>query len=87
MIGNIRKPDSTEENRVMMADLLETILRHHSACFLVVGAAPWKLFPIKLNAGFFTDSVEDPHPFRDDLLANSVSLNCSNSIFLHSVSK
>jgi hypothetical protein len=87
MIGDTREPDRSEENRVMMADLLEAILRHHPACFLVVGATPWKLFPIKLNAGFLTGSIEDPHPLRDDLLTNSVTLNCGDSIFLHSISK
>src|SRR3984885_10634212 len=83
MIRDAREPNGTEEDRIMMPDLVETLFWHHSAGFLVESAAPGKLLPLKLNAGFAGRRIDDPNSFRDNLLTNFVSRNHRNSKFLH----
>src|ERR1700753_1444431 len=87
MIGHSRESDSAQKNRVMMADLMEPVFRHHSPGLLIVAATPRKLFPFKLDASFAGSRVDYPNSFRYHLLTNSVSLNDRNSIFLHFTSK
>ncbi len=79
MVGNTWKPDRAKQYRVIAADDIQAVLRHHASCLRVIFAAPWLLAPRepkpKLDAAFFKhgdtgagDFPPDPSPGMSAIL-------------------
>src|SRR5262249_29686397 len=49
VVRHIRPADSTEKNRIVMANLLKPVLRHHSPLFLKALARPIEVMPLPSN--------------------------------------
>src|SRR5262249_26000550 len=67
--GNANRP---EKDRVMPANPLKPVFRHHSAVLGVKLAAPRKGLPGKLDAIFSACGLEYPHAFGYDFVSDPV---------------
>ena len=68
--------DGAEVDRVMAADLLLPVLRHHAAVlFVVVAAREIEIVEAQLEAELLGRGFEHAHAFRHDLLADAVAGN------------
>ena len=60
MIGYGRRPAGrAEKNRIMLTHLIEAILRHHAAMFLVVVAAPVVFVKLQCKTEFARGGFEN----------------------------
>src|SRR2546425_8274834 len=74
VIGHLGGPaDSAEEDRVVPADLLLPVLRHHRAVREVVVARPVEVIELQLDLELPRGRVEDAQPLGHDLLADAVA--------------
>ena len=74
MVGHLRGPaDGAEEDRVVLADLLFPVLRHHRAVLQVVIARPVEVIELQLDLEPARRRVEDAQPLGHDLLADAVA--------------
>ena len=82
VIRDLRRPaDRAEEDRVVLADLLLPVLRHHALVLgvVVVGGEVEPVLP-HLEAELLRDRLERAHAFRHDLLADAVARNDGDTI-------
>src|ERR1700730_4800097 len=80
MIGNCRETDGSEKNRVMVADLVQAVVRHHPAGTREVIATPGQLVILEMNAFLSGNGVEYAQSFRHNFLADSVSRYDGNPV-------
>ncbi len=69
MIGNGCIADGAEEHRVVRADDVQGVYRHHRARLVVTAGAPVELGPLEPE----TERIEDLARFGDDLGSGSVT--------------
>ena len=62
-----------EEQRVVAADLVLPVLRHHRAVLGVVVAAPVEVIELEVDVELAGRRIEHAQPFGDDLLADAVA--------------
>ncbi len=75
MVGDRFRPtDGTEKNRVVSADLLLPVLRHHAPMlFVIVTSGEVEVVEAKIELVFLGGGLQHTHTLRYDFLANSVS--------------
>ena len=83
MIGDVRKTDRAEEDRVVPFDLREPVVGHHRAGLRVALAAPVEMLPVEGEAVLARDRVEHAHPFGHDFFADPVARDRRDAIRLH----
>ena len=82
VIRDLRRPaDRAEEDRVVLADLLLPVLRHHAFVLgvVVVGGEVEPVLP-HLEAELLRHRLERAHALRHDLLADAVARNDGDTI-------
>ena len=82
VVGNLLRPaDRAEEDRVVLADLLLPVLRHHALVLLVVVPAG-EIEPVlpQLEAEALGGRLEHAHALGHDLLADAVARNDGDAI-------
>src|SRR5207249_10225105 len=77
VIGHAREPDRSEEDRIVLADLRDAVLRHHLPMLLVPLAAPGKLVPAELDAVLRRGGVQHANAPGPDLVADPVPGNAA----------
>src|ERR1051326_4276991 len=82
MVGDFRRPaDRTEEDRVMRADALLPVLRHHALVLgVVVVGREVEIVLAQLEAEFLRRRLEHPHALGHDLLADAVAGNDGDAV-------
>ena len=82
VIGDFRRPaDRAEEDRVMAADLVLPVLRHHALVLVVIVVGrEIEIVIAQFEAEFLRRGFEHPHAFRHDLLADAVAGNDGDAI-------
>ena len=82
VIRHLRRPaDRAEVDRVVLADLLLPVLRHHAAVLLVVVAGgEIEIVVPQLEAEFLRRRLEHAHALRHDFLADAVARNDGDAI-------
>src|SRR5215211_3370090 len=83
MVRHGRKADCAQENRVVVADPLQTVFRHHPPVLEEILATPGKLLPLQPKAVSARGCVEHAHPLGDHLLANAISWDHRDLEALH----
>ncbi len=75
MVGNFFRPAyGSEEDGVVVADLILPVVRQHLVVFqVVVAGCEVKLIELKFEAVLFCGGFEDSHAFGDDFPADSVA--------------
>ena len=69
-----RPADRAEEDRVVLADLLLPVVRHHLAVlFVVVAGGEIEIVAAQLEAEFLRRGLQHAHALRHDLLADAVA--------------
>ena len=82
VVRHLRRPaDRAEEDRVMLADLLLPVLRHHAVVLgvVVVGGEIEPVLP-HLEAELLRHRFQRAHAFRHDLLADAVARNDGDAV-------
>src|SRR5262249_31196960 len=77
------KAHRAEENRIVVPDSLESVLRHHPPVLGVVLAAPGKFVPAKVDAVLSAGGFQHPHAFGDHFLADSVAREKRDLVLAH----
>ena len=72
VIGNARKPDRAQKDRIVIADALEPVLGHHRAGRGEALAAPSERLPLEAQAASLCGRVDDADSLRHDFLADAV---------------
>src|SRR5712692_263495 len=72
-----------EEDRVVRADLLKAIVRHHPAVLRVILAAPGEAVPTKLQAILCTGGFEHAQALGNHFLADSIARDHRDLVTLH----
>ena len=77
VIGNFRRPaDGAEEDRVMAADLVLPVLRHHALVLgVIIVGGEVEMIVAQLEAEFLGGGLENAHALRHHLLADAVARN------------
>ena len=75
MVGNFRRPaDRAEEDRVVSADLVLPVLRHHALVLgVIVIGGEIEVILAQFEAEFLGRGLKHPHALRHDLLADAVA--------------
>jgi hypothetical protein len=73
VVGHAGKAAGAEENRVAVADRLQSVLGHHAAVLQAVLAAPGKLFAREFDAELAPCGFEHAQAFGHDFLADPVA--------------
>src|SRR5512135_2773691 len=86
MIGNLSRPaDRAEIDRVVLADLLLPVFRHHLAVlFVILPAGEIEMIEMNADAVFFRRHFKHPEPLRYHLLADPVAGNDRDPVLLFS---
>src|SRR5262249_44605989 len=66
MIRNGRKADCSQENRIVVPELMQTVLGHHSSGLLIELAAPRKLIPLQTKTVFSGRRLQHTDPFGNN---------------------
>ena len=84
VVGNVRVAGRTEQDRVLVAKCIETVVRHHHAMCPVVVAAPAEVLELELECiRARGERFKDCSPGRDDFLADAVTGNRRDTVILH----
>ena len=68
-----READRAQEDRVVVPDLVEPVLRHHAPVLDIVLAAPGQLVPLEREAELAARRLEHADALGHDLLADAVA--------------
>ena len=80
-------PHGTEVDGVIGLQCLQGIVRHHTAVFVVVVAAPWKSLEGKLQARYhLLRRAEHLESFRHDFLTDAIARDHRNFVSSHEFS-
>src|SRR5262250_3218497 len=83
MVRHTGKTARAKEDRVMMTNRCESILRHHATVLRAIFTAPGKFIPPKCNIEFPSRCFEHAHPFGHDLFADPITGDDSYAVRLH----
>ena len=87
VIGDLGMARRSEQDRVVAADQVAAVLRHHAAVLLIVLAAPVEGLDVKTEAAdALGEGMQNVDTCGDDLGSDAVSGDCRNLIGLHAVS-
>ena len=77
-------PGRTEQDRVVLADQIPAVLRHHAAVLLVVLAAPVEMIELECETAFaLGDCGERLHAGGDDFRADAVAGDGRDRVGFH----
>src|ERR1700761_3468127 len=77
--------DGAEEDGIVIAQAMYTVLRHHPASGFVAFAAPVKMPEAKADAKLYAHGLENTQSLGNHFLPDPVSWNDCDGIGLHSV--
>ena len=80
MVGNARKSDGAEIDRIEFAQLLEAVLRHHPAGVGVALTAPIEGRPGDFEIVGYSRGFKHTNPLWNDLTADPIARNYGNLI-------
>jgi hypothetical protein len=84
VIGNVRVTRRAEQDRVLVAERVESVGRHHHAMLAVVVAAPAEILELESESvAARGDRFEHTLAGGHDLLADAVAGNGCNAVGLH----
>ncbi len=83
MVRHTGKTARAEEDRVVMPNRCEPILRHHAAVLGAIFTAPRKFIPLKRDIEFPSRCLENAHALGNDLFADAVTGNHGYAVALH----
>src|ERR671918_2869129 len=83
MIRHSGKTARAEENRIVMANRRQSVLRHHAAVPRSIFAAPGEFIPFECHSEFAPGCFESAHTLGHDLFTDSVTGNHSYTVRLH----
>ena len=75
VVGHARKADGAEVDRVVLADLVEAVVRHHLAGLLEGLAAPVEVVPLEGDVELAADRLQHLDALRHHLVADAVAGN------------
>src|SRR5215471_18003798 len=83
MVRHTGKTARAKEDRVMMTNRCESILRHHATVLRAIFTAPGKFIPPKSDIEFPSRCFEHAHPLGHDLFADPITGDDSYTVRLH----
>src|SRR5438128_4242246 len=83
MIRHAGKTARAEEDRVMMPNRCEPILRHHATVLRAIFTAPRKFIPFKRDIEFPSRSFENAHALGHDFFADPITGDDSYAVRFH----
>jgi hypothetical protein len=83
VIGHARPTDSPEEDALESLELLHAVVRHHLAGLHQTVARPVEIGEFELEVEAPRRGLQNPHAFRQNFLADSVSRNERNLVLGH----
>ena len=87
VVGNVGVPGRPEKNRILVAERVEAVGRHHHAMLAVVVAAPVEILELEAKAvAGCGDGFHDELARRNDFLSDAVTRDRRDAIGLHAVS-
>jgi hypothetical protein len=72
VVGHTREPDGPQEDGLEFLELFDAVLRHETACAVVVFATPGESLPIEINVKAMAGRLENPDSLRDHFQPDSV---------------
>ena len=81
--GTRREPDGPKKDRVVPADLLQPVFRHHAAVLQIVVAAPGQLIPLEVESELLPGCLQHPDALGNHFLADAVAGNYCNPVLFH----
>ena len=86
MIRHAGKADRAEEDRIVLADLVEAAFRHHAAVFGVMLAAPVEMIACEGKAEPLAGGFQNANALGQHFVADAVAGNGGDPVLLHAVS-
>ena len=83
MVRHSRKTDRSQEHCMVVANLLQPVLRHHPPVLQVIFAAPRQLVPLEGQAELCGGCLKHPDALRHYLFADAVACNHCDLMMCH----
>ncbi len=84
VVGNMRVARRAEQNRILVADGIQPVGRHHHAVLAIIIAAPVEILELELEGvASRSDGFENPLARGHDFLADAVAGNGCDAVGLH----
>jgi hypothetical protein len=83
VVGDVRIAGGAEQDRVLVAQGVQPVGRHHRAVLAVVVAAPVEILELEPQAALPGQFLHDPAPGRNHFLADAVAGDGCDAIGLH----